>query len=207
LTQLSSISTTTNISNILNKSTPDIPKLKLSDTSLKDPAIPANSNNCDNLKKNYQSNTEMLVNMRKKLIKNLTSRDEDQHKSEIKHNDYANLQTERAKGKKIIKPAFMNPTQSKKQYIIDKVDDLTSVTKQLQKINKKPKQTENIVQRNKIVKLEKKTNKVQLSAKDELKYLKKSTVNFLVKFFKQEFKRQITAIHFKRDKIEQNKEL
>lgn len=84
--QLSSLSTSTNLSNILNKSTPDIPKLKLFDSPLKDPAVPASSNKFDHLK-NSQSNTEMLVQMRKKLLSNLTNRDEDLLKSENMHND------------------------------------------------------------------------------------------------------------------------
>lgn len=101
----------------------------------------------------------------------------------------------------------MYPTQSKKQYIIEKVGDLTSVAKQLQKQSKKTKQTEDIVRRNKIVKLESKPKPIQISAQDELKYLKKSTVNFLSKFFKQEFERLVSVIHLKRKKTNENKEL
>lgn len=117
------------------------------------------------------------------------------------------MQTERTKDK-TIQPGFMNPTQSKKQQIIDKVDDLTTVTKELKKQFKKTKKTEDIVRRNKIVKVERKPKTVvMISSQDELKYLKKSTANFLIKFFKQEFDRLISTIQFKRKKIDQNKEL
>lgn len=196
-------SKSTTISPLSNKSTPEIPKLKFD--SLKDAALPAVSNISS--QRNSQSNSEMLVLMRQRLIKNLTSRDEDSSKTELEHNRYANPQTERLRADKTTEPGFMYPTQSKKQYIIEKVGDLTSVNKQLQKQNKKIKQTEDIVRRNKIVKLESKPKPIQISAQDELKYLKKSTVNFLSKFFKQEFERLVSVIHLKRKKTNENKEL
>lgn len=104
--------------------TPEIHKLKSSSTN-NSPATPVIVMNRSEPKperskvhKDNQSNIEMLVQMRQRLIKNLTDRDErvinDQSQSKTKTR-LINPQTERIGKGYEVKSNFMSVTESKKQ--------------------------------------------------------------------------------------------
>lgn len=96
--------------------TPEIPKLKIS--SMNDsPVTPVVTRSTrSKLPKDNQSNKQMLVQMRQKLIKNLTDRDEKEFKQQSQSKTrLINIQTERIDRGHEVKHNFMSVTKSKKQ--------------------------------------------------------------------------------------------
>lgn len=172
--------------------TTEIPKLNISKNINSPLTSISKSARSKTSHKDTNSNNEMLKLMRHRLIKNLEERDEQSARSQeiINYKPIQKCETERVKiNNKVSKP-FMSFTKSKKQYIMDSADFLKTKLQKSSKLDNsnssKTQIKDDIIKRNRNIKVVPKKQIFQISAEDEMKYLKKSTTNFLIKFFRQE---------------------